>query len=74
MVNLVDATRQAMAGNPGDGDSVEELAGIWGDLDVSGIYDAVLAERARALWGTVRAGANSFLWQWPEPSSSGAGE
>jgi len=56
---------------PGAGDSVEELRAVWGDLDVRGIHDAILAERARALWSTVRAGVNSFLWQWPEPSSSG---
>ena len=68
-MNLVDATRQVMAEHPGEGDSVEELRAVWGDLDVSGIHDAVLAERARALWGTVRAGANSFLWQWPGPTS-----
>jgi len=71
VVNLVDVTRRAMAEHPGAGDSVEELADVWGDLDVRGIHDAILAERARELWGTVRAGANSFLW--PE-ASVGVGE
>jgi len=69
-MDLIDATRLAVAKHPGAGDSVEELRTIWGDLGVRGIYDAILAERARVLWSTVRAGANSFLWQWPPPSSS----
>ena len=69
VVSIVAATRRAMAETPGTDDSVEELRGIWGDLDVSEIHDALLKERARELWGTVRAGANSFLWQWPTSSS-----
>ena len=45
-VGLANAVRIIMAENPGQGDSVKELEGIWEDMDVLEIYQAILAEQA----------------------------
>ena len=66
-VGLANATRIIMAENPGQGDSVTELDDVWEDMNVSQIYEAILAERPLPLsaqealepWGEPRAGANA---------------
>jgi hypothetical protein len=72
---LANATRLIMAEHPGQGDAVEDLAGIWGEMTVLEIYEAVLAERTQrtgtwqttGLWAKVTEGANTLDLSLPEP-------
>jgi len=68
-VGLANATRLIMAESPGQGDSVEELDGIWEGKGVFQIYEAVLAEkpprpaapRVIELWEDGGGGPNANL-------------
>jgi hypothetical protein len=68
-MGLANATRLIAAEHPGQGDSVEELDGIWEDMSVFQIYEAILAEKSpdsvvpdmTGRWGDVRAGANALI-------------
>jgi hypothetical protein len=66
---LANATRLIMAEHPGRGDSVKELDGLWEDLSVFQICEAILRDRSPRpttsktieFWGQVRAGANATI-------------
>jgi hypothetical protein len=44
-LGIYDATRRIMKNNPGQGDSVKELANIWEGMSVSQISDAVIEDK-----------------------------
>jgi uncharacterized protein (DUF433 family) len=47
-ISLTDATLRIMAENTGQGDSVEELENVWGDLSVFQIYETLVEESDRS--------------------------
>jgi hypothetical protein len=46
-LGIVDATRFVMAIEPGEGDSIEKYAQLWGGMTLEAVHDEILKARER---------------------------